>query len=104
MNASSSPASRAARVALASDLTIYQAAEHKEVLLQALADAEHLELDLSAVGDIDTAGLQLLILLKREARARGRQVTITNHSTAVRQVIDFCNLAAAFGDPMVIPA
>lgn len=97
-------AGTAARLALASDLTIYHAEAHKTALLAALADTTQLELDLSAVADIDTAGLQLLILIKREARAQGKHVAITGHSTPVRQVIDFCNLAAAFDDPMVIPA
>ena len=36
MNASSTPSSAATRLVLASDLTIYNAAEHKEALLQAL--------------------------------------------------------------------
>lgn len=89
---------------LDSDLTIYHAAELKDELLRALDDTDCLEIDLSAVGDIDTAGLQLLILLKREARAGGKQLNLSGHSAAVRQAIDFCNLAAAFGDPMVIPA
>lgn len=93
-----------ARLALSADLTIYHAAAQKEELLQALAGTERLELDLSAVGDIDTAGLQLLILVKREAQAKGKQVSFSGHSNAVRQTIDFCHLAAAFGDPMVIPA
>jgi len=97
-------AGAATRLALASDLTIYHAQAHKEALLAALVDTDRLELDLSAVGDIDTAGLQLLILVKRESRAQGKQVVFTGHSTPVRQAIDFCNLAAAFDDPIVIPA
>jgi anti-anti-sigma regulatory factor len=47
-------------------MTIYQAQAQKEQLLAALAATEHLELDLSAVTEMDTAGLQLLLLLKRE--------------------------------------
>lgn len=92
------------RIMLDADMTIYRASEHKDALLHALGETENLEIDLSAVGDIDTAGLQLLILLKREARSRGKQLVLSGHSAAVRQAIDFCNLAAAFGDPMVIPA
>jgi len=92
------------RLALEGDLTIYHAAAHKAALLAALAASERLELDLSAVAEIDTAGLQLLILVKREAAAAGKSVVISGHGTAVCQAIDFCNLAAAFGDPMVIPA
>ncbi|BAL25991.1 lipid asymmetry maintenance protein MlaB [Azoarcus sp. KH32C] len=92
------------RLALDADLTIYHTVPQKQALIEALAGSNRLELDLSAVGDIDTAGLQLLILVKREARVQGKEVVITGHSTAVRQVIDFCNLAAAFGDPMILPA
>ncbi|HJV26252.1 MAG TPA: STAS domain-containing protein [Aromatoleum sp.] len=99
-----SGAGAAARLALDADLTIYHAETQKQALIDALAGSNRLELDLSAVGDIDTAGLQLLILIKREARAQGKEIVISGHSTAVRQTIDFCNLAAAFGDPMVIPA
>lgn len=104
MTEAASASQASARLALATDLTIYHAAARKEELLKALAGTERLEIDLSAVADIDTAGLQLLILVKREAQRAGKQVVLTGHSTAVRQTIDFCNLAAAFGDPMVLPA
>ncbi len=86
------------------DMTIYQALAQKEQLLAALAASEHLELDLAGVATMDTAGLQLLILLKREALQQGKRLTISRHSPAVRHVLDFCNLVAAFGDPLIIPA
>ncbi len=92
------------RLTLQEDLTIYHALEQKRQLLDALAQADALELDLSQVAEMDTAGLQLLILLKREAQKAGKQATIVAHSQAVRSVIDFCNLAAYLGDPLVIPA
>ena len=92
------------RITLQEDLTIYHALEQKTHLLEALAQADALELDLSQVSEMDTAGLQLLILLKREAQKAGKQATIVAHSQAVRSVIDFCNLAAYLGDPLVIPA
>ncbi len=86
------------------DMTIYQALAQKEQLLAALAASEHLELDLAGVATMDTAGLQLLMLLKREALQQGKLLTISRHSPAVRHVLDFCNLVAAFGDPLIIPA
>lgn len=89
---------------LTQDLTIYHALEQKNVLLDALSTTDDLELDLSQVGEIDTAGLQLLILLKKEAQRAGKRVAIVAHSQPVRSVIDFCNLAADLGDPLVIPA
>ena len=78
--------------------------EQKHRLLDALGSADELELDLMQVGEIDTAGLQLLILLKKEAQRSGKHLAIVAHSQPVRAVIDFCNLAAELGDPLVIPA
>lgn len=92
------------RITLQEDLTIYHALEQKGCLLDALNQADEVELDLSQVSEMDTAGLQLLILLKREAQKAGKQAIIVAHSQAVRSVIDFCNLAAYLGDPLVIPA
>lgn len=86
------------------DLTIYNALAQKQQLLDALAAVDELELNLSQVAEMDTAGLQLLILLKREALRAGKCVRIVAHSQAVSSVIDFCNMAAEFGDPLVIPA
>lgn len=92
------------RLSLTEDLTIYHSLEQKHRLLDALGSADELELDLMQVGDIDTAGLQLLILLKKEAQRSGKRLSIVAHSQPVRSVIDFCNLAAELGDPLVIPA
>ena len=86
------------------DLTIYHALDLKTSLLEALSTCDELELDLRQVGEIDSAGLQLLILLKREALRAGKQVQIIGHSQSVRATIEFCNLAAELGDPLVIPA
>ena len=92
------------RLSLTEDLTIYHALEQKNILLTALSTTDDLELDLLKVSEIDTAGLQLLILLKKEAQRTGKKVSIVAHSQAVRSVIDFCNLATELGDPLVIPA
>lgn len=92
------------RLAIREDLTIYHAMDQKQQLLDALSATQALELDLSQVSEIDTAGLQLLILAKREAALQQKALSIVAHSPAVRQTLDFCNLATFFGDPVVIPA
>lgn len=92
------------RLSLCDDLSIYHALEQKATLLDALDRADDLELDLLQVSEIDTAGLQLLILLKKEAQRAGKRLSIVAHSQPVRAVIDFCNLAAELGDPLLIPA
>jgi anti-anti-sigma regulatory factor len=86
------------------NLTIYNASEQKKLLLAAVAVAETLELDLSPVSEIDTAGVQLLILLKREAQLCGHGLRIVAHSPAVSEALEFFNLTTFFGDPLVIPA
>ena len=91
-------------VSLEEPLTIYHAFEHKRLLLDALSACDELELDLAQVGEIDSAGLQLLLLLKREAQLGGKRVILVRHSQPVRATIEFCNLVAELGDPLVIPA
>lgn len=85
-------------------LTIYHALEQKQQLLDALVATDELELNLAQVAEIDAAGLQLLVLLKKEAQRAGKRVRIVAHSQAVSSLIDFCNMAAELGDPLVIPA
>ena len=92
------------RLAIREDLTIYHAMAQKQKLLDALSATQALELDLSQVSEIDTAGLQLLILAKREAALQQKALSIVAHSPAVRQTLDFCNLVTFFGDPVIIPA
>ena len=86
------------RITITEDLTIYHALELKQRLLEGIEQASALELDLSHVAEIDTAGLQLLILVQRETAARGRPLTVTQMSNSVRETLDFCNLTQLFGD------
>jgi anti-anti-sigma factor len=85
-------------------MTIYTASDIKAQLLDGLRTASILEIDLSHVGEMDTAGFQLLVMAKRESQRQGHTLRIVAHSPAVREVIDFYNMDAFFGDPMVIPA
>ncbi|HSD37496.1 MAG TPA: STAS domain-containing protein [Rhodocyclaceae bacterium] len=86
------------------NLTIYEAHELKAELLGVLGTVDELDLDLSDVAEIDTAGIQVLLVAKQEAARHGKCMRIVAHSAAVSEVIDFYNLAAHFGDPLVIPA
>lgn len=83
-------------------LTIYDAAAGKQSLLTALGEVHELEIDLSAVTEIDTAGLQLLIMLKRAAILAAKDVRLVAHSPATLDVIDRYDLAGYFGDPVVM--
>ena len=94
--------SKVGKIAIADTMTIYQAAAHKKDLLNAFNGADELEIDLSGVTEMDSTGLQLLVLLKREALKKHKQVRLVAHSAASLEVLDTYNLAAYFGDPLVI--
>ncbi len=86
---------------LEGELSIYRAAELKTVLLEALAQGA-LEIDLSAVSDIDTAGVQLLMLAKKTAQQNQHTLRLAGHSPAVLDAFELLNLAAWFGDQLVM--
>lgn len=83
-------------------LTIYEAVESKRRLLDELNLAPELEVDLAGVVELDTAGMQLLLMLKREAAKQNKQLMFHGHSRAVLQVVDLYNMAGVFGDPLVL--
>ena len=64
-------------LALGPDLTIAQAAAWRDQLLDALCTSpDSLTLDLSAVTDIDSAGVQLLLAARRSVSERGATLTL----------------------------
>lgn len=92
----------ARKLRIEQEMTIYTAAEMKAQLMGMLEKNAELELDLSQVGELDTAGLQLLILAKRECLARNGNLHLVGHSPAVLDVLNLCNMVQYFGDPVVI--
>jgi anti-sigma B factor antagonist len=90
------------KLAVNGAFTIYSAPAAKATLMLALAKTHDLEIDLSGVDELDTAGVQLLILVKREAVKAGKQMRLAQHSSASIDVLDRYNLASYFGDPVVL--
>ncbi len=84
------------------EITIFTAIETKSQLMDLLEQCQEAEIDLSRVSEMDTAGLQLLALAKREFKGRGGDLHLVGHSAAVLEVLDLCNMTAYFGDPLVI--
>lgn len=86
------------------DMTIYTALETKAQFMEMLKKDFEVEMDLSRVAEMDTAGLQLLILAKREFQSSGGNLYLINHSQAVYEVLDMCNMIQFFGDSIVLPS
>lgn len=91
-----------ARFAIEGEMTIYRAAELKDLILPQIGLADEIEIDLSNVDEIDSSGLQLLIATKREAVLHDKQLRFVGHSKPVLELLDLCDLGAFFGDQLVI--
>jgi anti-sigma B factor antagonist len=89
-----------ASLALGPDLTIAHAAAWRQTLLQALAaHSGDLALDLSAVTDIDSAGLQLLLSTRRSLLERGDGLHIAASSAALDDALGHFGLADLLAGP-----
>ena len=86
-------ASRRRRVLrLEGELTIHTAADRYAALAALLDAGGDLELDLSQVTELDTAGLQLLLLAQRELTRAGARLTVSASSQAVADVLAIAHL------------
>ena len=104
MNVSVQKNSKQTILTLEGDFTIYTAADAKAQLFENLADTNEVELNLAQVSELDSAGAQLLILAKRYASQQNCQLRLSEHSAAVLDIFELYNLAAFFGDPLLMPS
>jgi anti-anti-sigma regulatory factor len=95
---SSKDATRAP-LALDADLRIAAAPALRDALLAALAAGEAVELDGTAVTQVDTAVLQLLAAFSRDARAAGLSVRWTGASDSLQRGVAVLGLHALIDLP-----
>ncbi len=81
------------------ELGIYTVATLRHDWLQALGAHDELEIDLGGITEIDTAGLQLMLMAKR---CPGKTVRFVNHADAVLRLLELANLGGALGDPLLV--
>lgn len=86
---------------LRGELTIFSVQDIRNRLLESLADHDELTVDLGEVTEVDTAGLQLLLLAKRKP---GKTVRFANHSDEVMRLLDLANIGQTLGDPLILQA
>lgn len=70
------------------EMSIYQAEALKALLLAAVCRDGALALDLGSVTEIDSSGIQLLMLAWREAGQLGARIEIVACSDAVRRLLE----------------
>lgn len=80
------------------ELTIYRASEVAQTLFAAIrAHDGDVSLDLSAVTEFDTAGLQLVLMARRMAETNGRRLDVVQPSECVVEVLELCHIPATMG-------
>ena len=75
------------------EVTIYTAQKYKALLLQVLVDCRSLSVDLSGVTEMDTAGVQILLLAIVEAKRKNIKIEFYGHTQAVNQILDMYDLS-----------
>jgi len=82
------------------EMTVYTANQIKQPLLDALIGGPaELQIDLSRVSEFDTAGLQMLLLVHREALAKGGELQIGATSHIVRETLTLCGALWLLAQP-----
>ncbi|CAK0766152.1 STAS domain-containing protein [Gammaproteobacteria bacterium] len=91
-----------ALISLDGEMTIFTIRDIATRLLEPLSNSVGIEIDLTGVTEIDSAGLQLMIAVKKMAADHGLPLRFVGHSSAVIRVLDLCDLVGFFGDPVFI--
>lgn len=84
---------RDGRLQVAGDMNIYVAAAIKEQLFElAPGSGADIEIDLSNVTALDTAGVQIMLMLRRLAHSKGVAFRLVSPSPAAVEVLELCGL------------
>ena len=84
-------------LALGPELTIAQASACRDQLVDALCSTQgDLSVDLSGVTDLDSAGVQLLLSLRRSVAARGGTLKVQAATPTVHEALAVFGLEASF--------
>lgn len=84
------------------DMTIYTARACRDLLLpclQHLQSCAALDIDLSGVTEVDSAGIQLLIQARRHGAQLGKPVRLLKPSAALQVMFALYRINAAVDDP-----
>ncbi|MFT7772822.1 STAS domain-containing protein [Roseateles sp.] len=86
---------------IAGELTIYRALELKPQIMDEVTQRSRPCIDLSGVEEVDTAGVQLLLLAQREALARGVELQLLSPSAPVCDALALLWLSPRLEAPLV---
>ncbi|MGK0405743.1 MAG: anti-sigma B factor antagonist [Oleispira sp.] len=78
------------------DMTIYAAADNLTEIKGYYSQFNHFELNLSAVEEIDSSGIQLLLSLVKNAKKDDKKVVLSEISDPVIEIMDLLDIRSHF--------
>ena len=81
---------------VSADMTIYSAANNLSEIKGYYSRFNYIELNLSAVEEIDSSGVQILLALAQNAKKDGKQVVLSQTSAPVTEIINMLNIRSHF--------
>ena len=89
---------------LVGNLTIYEVREAHAALLEVLngSRADHWQLDLQGLEELDTAGAQLLLAVQRHLQQTDARLEVCNPNGPVLELLELLHLQALY--PELLPA
>ncbi len=95
---SKSEEEKTVHLACQGELTIPYAKSWQDLILSHFDPEKNLSLDLEQIHKIDTAGVQVLIFLKKKVALTSKILSLQNHSPSIKKVWDILGLVSFFGD------
>jgi anti-sigma B factor antagonist len=83
-------------LALSGEMTVFHVAENMEILLHYVGLHPYLIVDVSELTDLDMAGLQLLMLLKKESEKISCRIFFKHHSQVVLHIAALLHMETFF--------
>ena len=80
--------------ALGESISVFNCIEVQEELLQYVGGTEKCQIDAASLTDIDTAGLQLLISLKKHCDSNGLSMEVINMQESILTLLNKLSLEA----------
>lgn len=77
-------------------MNIYSACDIKKKMFEGFSDCSEIEIDLSDVTEMDSAGFQLLILVRREAERLKKSLRIVSMSHVVSSLMALYRMEGYF--------
>ena len=84
------------KIVIEDEMTIYTASQLKEDFRPIIMDKRSLTISLQNVSEIDSSGIQLLMLIKRERQKIDLVTQFIDHSDEVQKIINLIRLNSYF--------